>query len=142
LLQYVSCCGILKNIFTNGIDNEKIAFNNTINIHSCVCADEGLSGFKSGFLKGQGAAESAQEVPAAETAFVGNWTGMFETKVGQIVHTRENIVIQGCLTCGAGFFSGKGSSFNGYVFQEDLNLKTNSTRAVFVAAMKAAGILN
>lgn len=119
---------------------KKIILTTLLTSTVAFASSEGLSGFRPGFLNRQNATENKQEVPAGETAFVGNWTEEFNTKFGKILHTPENIVIQGCITCGENFFSGKGSSFNGYVFQEDLNLQTNSTPEAFIAAMQAAGI--
>lgn len=78
------------------------------------------------------AAESQQEQQ------LGNWTETFQTKVGPVVHTPSSTQL--------GFMKGGTSvcmdakSFNGVPLTAPIDLKTNSTRAQFVEAMKKSGI--
>ncbi|WP_010299541.1 hypothetical protein [Candidatus Odyssella thessalonicensis] len=73
--------------------------------------------------------------------FKGNWTESFPTitPLGNITHTPTAIKF-GFLTVGKELHSSKGSSINGFVFPNTLELYTNSTREEFIAALKRAGI--
>lgn len=65
--------------------------------------------------------------------FKGNWTESFPTTtpLGDVIHT-PNYVKYGWIHSGEGMHIGKGCNFNGHIFQETLDLQTNSTRAEFV----------
>lgn len=78
----------------------------------------------------------AADVPTEQ---LGNWSEAFTTKVGTIRHEPTKTVLCELITGGKGV-NINSPSFNGVPLLAPLNLSTNSTRAQFVAAMKAAGI--
>ena len=83
----------------------------------------------------------ASSVFAAETPQeqqLGNWTETFQTKVGPVVHTPSSTQM-GFITAGTGVYMAS-KSLNGVELAAPIDLKTNSTRAQFVEAMKKAGI--
>ncbi len=69
---------------------------------------------------------------------LGNWTETFQTAAGPIVHTPTQTQM-GFMTTGKGIYL-EGKSINNVPLTAPLDLKTNSTRAQFVEAMKKSGI--
>ena len=68
------------------------------------------------------------------------WTEIFKTKVGEIMHTPQGVMT-------GGIFSGKGltidsNSYNGVALQSPLVLKVNCSREEFIEAMKKSGIVD
>lgn len=118
---------------------KKILLTTLLTSTIAMASNEGLSGFKPGFLNGNNAPQNTQGVPASEEAFAGDWTEEFDTKVGTVFHT-PSCVKMGGIQAGTGINMNT-PSLNGVALKAPLNLKTNSTREVFVAAMQAAGIL-
>ncbi len=73
------------------------------------------------------------------SGFKGNWTRVFETKVGDILHTPT-------MTQWGGITSGRGLSFNGQTLNDipllaPLELETNSTPEEFLAALQRSGLI-
>ena len=69
---------------------------------------------------------------------LGNWTETFQTAAGPIEHTPTSTRM-GFITAGTGVYMDS-QSINGVPLTAPLDLKTNSTRAQFVEAMKKSGI--
>lgn len=63
---------------------------------------------------------------------------MFDTKVGLIEHTPTHTKLA-CMTAGKGI-NIEASTLNGFRIEGTLELKTESSRAEFIDAMKKAGV--
>ncbi len=87
---------------------------------------------------------SAMDHDPAEDPNQGNWTASYQTKIGQITHTAECIKLNNAgisITVGNALNMATGSNFNGYIFEKDLALKTNSTQQKFEAQLKSSGLM-
>lgn len=115
-----------------------------MNVIACGSEDQGFTGFKPCFLSTREIPAEAEATPLATFSRTNpkrsNWTDVFLTKIGQIKHTPDNIIVGGFMTCKS-FHSTQGSSFNGFVFQNALILEPNMTRELFIAARQSAGII-
>ncbi|HCU07063.1 MAG TPA: hypothetical protein DIC42_05755 [Holosporales bacterium] len=131
---------------------KKILLTTLLMSTAAFASNKGFAAFKAGFLKGASAEPSAQAVPtpmpvasvaspapAPATEIAGNWTEVFQTRVGPVTHT-PTFVKLGFMQAGTGV-QFDCASFNDVPLTAPLNLLTNSTRAAFVAAMQASGIL-
>lgn len=74
-----------------GYKMKKILLTTLLTSTIAMASNEGLSGFKPGFLNRDNAPQKTEEVPASEEAFAGNWTEQFNTKVGIVFHTPSGV---------------------------------------------------
>ncbi len=72
--------------------------------------------------------------------FKGNWTKIFQTKVGPILHTPEMTQFGG-MTCGKGI-NLNCKTYNDFTLLAPLVLKTNSTADEFLAALRISGLVD
>lgn len=100
--------------------------------HLSVMLDESQTNDSSSSL------ESASAT-AAEAGFKGNWTQVFHTKVGDILHA-PNMIRWGYITSGKGI-SLHSKTVNGIPLLAPLVLNTDSTVEEFVEALRRSGIM-
>ena len=72
---------------------KKILLTTLLMLTVAFASNKGFAAFKAGFLNGASANPSAQAVPAPMVSEVGNWTETFETSIGTIDHTAEELYI-------------------------------------------------
>ncbi|PIZ34029.1 MAG: hypothetical protein COY39_01140 [Alphaproteobacteria bacterium CG_4_10_14_0_8_um_filter_37_21] len=120
----------MKKIFLTTLLTSTVAF---------ASSNEGLAGFKPGFLNRENAAENTQEAPQAEPANIGNWTETFDTSIGRIDHTPQGLYLH--------FFSERCKEFVTQISSADdsspakfVSLHWDRTRADFVKELKRSEI--
>lgn len=79
-------------------------------------------------------------VTLGQPGFKGDWTATYQTRIGAITHTPENVQMEG-MTSEMPLTMFAGSSFNDYQFSADLKLCVNSSPEEFFAALVNAGII-